>query len=88
MYTQSMFWAKIRKISKFSFFTTQKKFCILHGQVFIMSIPGERNQQRSISILPTLNCDGVNLKEIVNKIPKGFTYEIYTSFRNILLSNL
>ena len=42
VYPQSMFWAKIRKISsvlrlvKFFNFYNRKNLCILHGQVFIM----------------------------------------------------
>ena len=40
MYPQSMFWAKIRKISifflmKFSIFATEKNY-ILHGKDFVM----------------------------------------------------
>ena len=41
MYPQSMFWAKIRKISKFiswkfSIFKAKKNLCLLHGHVFVM----------------------------------------------------
>ena len=43
MYPQSLFWAKIRKTSKFfqwkfSFLQQKKKFCILHGRVFLMVV--------------------------------------------------
>ena len=42
--------------------------------------PLEVFQEKGIgNILPRLVCDGVNLKIIVNKNPKRFTYGIYTS---------
>ena len=50
MYPQTMFWAKIRKISffflmKFFIFYNFKNLCILHGHVFVMTLPTQSGKR-------------------------------------------
>ena len=73
MYSQSMFCAKISKISnifnlenQFVCFFTTKNLCILHGQVFVMTtiirarLPSIRNKRRYLE----LKCNLLNNKAV------------------------
>ena len=61
MYPQSMFKAKIRKLSSSFFhlkifnFTAVKNRCILHGHVFVMILAGYEDNYKSL--------DGINFRQ-------------------------